>query len=126
MLGVQLDGPLAEEERDALVDWIARRIVARRLETPAVFLLETHKPLSFVASQAVLVGMPFLAPLVGAQKTADFSRLLADRTSIELLIRRIEELAEERDRPSPDASSQKKIGRVKVLPCNNGAETSNG
>lgn len=97
MLGVQLDGPLSEDERNALVDRIARHIVARRLETPAVFLLETHKPLSFVASQAVLVAMPFLAPLVEVQKTAEFSRLLSDRANVELLISRIEELANERD-----------------------------
>ena len=99
MLGVQLDGPLAEEERNALVDSVARRIVDRRLETPAVLLLETHKPLSFVASQAVLVAMPFLGPVIGAQTMADFSRLLADRTNVEVLIERIEAMAAERDEP---------------------------
>ena len=96
MLGVQLDGPLSEEQRNDLVDSVARRIVERRLETPAVFLLETHKPLSFVASQVVLVAMPFLGPIVGAQRMADFSRLLADRANVELLITRIEELADTR------------------------------
>ncbi|MCX8053362.1 MAG: hypothetical protein N3B12_06105 [Armatimonadetes bacterium] len=101
MLGIQLDDPLTEERKNELVDSIAKRIVSRRLETPAVFLLEMHRPLSFIASQAALVAMPFLAPLVGAQRVADFSRLLADHRSVELLIRRIEEMSAERDQPSP-------------------------
>ena len=41
--------------------------------------------------------MPFLAPVVGAQRMADLSRLLADRANVELLIDRIEEMAAERD-----------------------------
>jgi len=96
-LEIDLSSPLEPDEVSAIADSIARRIVARRLETPAVFLLETHKPLSFVASQAVLVAMPFLAPVVGAQRMADLSRLLADRANVELLIDRIEEMAAERD-----------------------------
>jgi len=96
-LEIDLGSPLKPDEVSAIADSIARRIVDRRLETPAVFLLETHKPLSFVASQAVLVAMPFLAPVVGAQRMADFSRLLADRANIELLINRIEEMAAERN-----------------------------
>ena len=98
MFGIDMDTPLTGEQIDSIVDSIARKIVDRRLEVPAVLLLETHKPLSFVASQATLVAMPMLAPLVGAQRMADFSKILADRANVELLISRIEELAGARDR----------------------------
>ena len=97
MLGVDLNTPLDGERLNSLVDTIARSVVDRRLETPAVFFLEAHKPLSFVASQAVLVAMPFLSPVVGAQRMADFSRLLRDRENVELLLTRIENLAAARD-----------------------------
>ncbi|MGQ9454536.1 MAG: hypothetical protein ACUVRS_07135 [Armatimonadota bacterium] len=80
-----------------MVDSIARHIVNRKLEVPSVLFLEMHKPLSFVASQATIVAMPFLAPIVGARRLTDLSRLLAEREHIEILINRIEELAAERD-----------------------------
>ncbi len=97
MFAIDLDTPLTREQIDSIVDPIAKKIVDRRLEVPAVLLLETHKPLSFVASQATLVAMPMLGPLVGAQRMADFSKILADRANVELLIARIEEMAATRD-----------------------------
>jgi len=101
MLGIDIDTPLTEEERDSLIDSIASVIVKRRLETPAILFLEANKPLSFVASQSVLVAMPFLAPLIGAQRTADFSKLLRDRANVDMLISRIEEMASDCDQ-SPE------------------------
>jgi hypothetical protein len=97
VLGVDIDTPLADEERDSLVNSIASAIVKRRLEAPAIFFLEAHKPLSFLASQSVLVAMPFLAPLIGAQRMADLSKLLRDRENVDMLISRIEEMASDCD-----------------------------
>lgn len=85
--------PLSEEERDALINSISEKVVSRRLETPAVLFLEMHKPLSFLASQAALVAMPFLGPLVGAKGMTDLSKLLADRNNVDMLITRIEEMS---------------------------------
>ncbi|MCE5323095.1 hypothetical protein LLG46_07245 [bacterium] len=90
---LEISLPLSEEERDSLINSISEKIVSRRLEAPAVLFLETHKPLSFIASQAALVAMPFLGPLVGAKGMADLSRLLADRHNVDLLIDRIEEMS---------------------------------
>lgn len=97
LIDLDLIKPLAPEEASALADSIARYIVNRRLETPAVLFFEMHKPLSFLASQAAIVAMPFLGPLIGARRMADLSRLLSDRKYVELLISRIEEMAAERD-----------------------------
>ena len=107
MYGIELSAPLGEQDVNAMVDSIARKIVGRRLETPAVFFLEAHKPLSFIASQAVLVAMPLAGALLGAQQVADFSRLLRDRENIDLLISRIEDLAAEKDRRRVPASTGK-------------------
>ncbi|MCE5315373.1 MAG: hypothetical protein ABFD49_06400 [Armatimonadota bacterium] len=95
MSGIDIISPLGEEERASLINSIAGKIVARRLETPVVLFLEMHKPLSFIASQTALVTMPFFAPFIGAQGMADFSKLLRDRENIDRLITRIEELANE-------------------------------
>ena len=38
------------------------------MEAPAVMFLEMHRPLSFVGSQALIVGSPFLGPFVGIEK----------------------------------------------------------
>jgi hypothetical protein len=98
MLGVDLDTPLDGEKLDCLVDTVARSIVDRGLEAAAVLFLEMNRPLSFIASQSLLVAMPFFAPFVGAQRMADFSKVLRDRENVELLIRRIEDMAADKDR----------------------------
>ena len=103
MPGVDLDTPLSEEELNAAIDSVAKKIVDRRLEVAAVLFLEMHKPLSFVASQGVLVAIPMLGPLIGAQRMADISKILRERANIETLISRIEDMAAEKTEPNPPA-----------------------
>lgn len=92
-----MDEELSVQDRDRLVDELARKIVGRRLETPAVFFLEMHKPVTFLASQSALVASPFLAPLFGREGIERYAALFSTQENVELLIRRIEELASERD-----------------------------
>jgi hypothetical protein len=98
------DSPLADSERDAILNRIADGIVRRKMETPAILFLEMHKPLSFVASQGLIVTSPFVAPFVGLENVQIVSQLLADRNNVELLVRHIEELAQARQQPRPHAS----------------------
>jgi len=88
--------PLPEEERDALVERIARAVVRRRMETPAILFLEMHRPVSFIAGQSLVVLSPFVGPFVGIENVQIISRLLESRDNIDCLIRRIEELSVER------------------------------
>ena len=83
-------------EIDALIEDVAKWVVGRRLETPAVLFLETHKPLSFLASQSVLVGTPLLAPLLGLERMEQYHLLLEKSENVDRLIDRIEELSEAR------------------------------
>lgn len=109
MLNTDFTTPLSQEEIDARLDVIARQIVGRRLETPAAMFLEMHKPLSYLASQGLVVAMPMLGPFVGHQNVADYSKILSDSANVERLIQRIEELAAERDeaesKPKPEAKA---------------------
>ncbi len=85
----QLASDLSDEDRK-LIDWMADQVVERRLTTPAVFLLESSKPLNFIASQLLIV----LTPLLGAfMPRIPYDRavaLLEKRASVELLLRAVE------------------------------------
>jgi len=49
-----------EERRQEIIRVLAKALVERKLTAPAIFFLESVKPLSFVGSQA----MVFLQPIV--------------------------------------------------------------
>ncbi len=87
---------LTPEERDKLVDELAQKIVDRRMETPAIMFLEMHKPVTFLASQSILVASPFLVPLFGAEGVQRYAKLFSSVDNVELLIERIEEFADRR------------------------------
>ncbi len=90
------DSEVTPEERDRLIDKIASGVVKRGLETPAILFLEMHKPLSFIASQGMVVSSPLIAPFVGFDNVQIATRLMENRENVELLIQRIEGLAAER------------------------------
>ncbi|MCS6950712.1 MAG: hypothetical protein RMM06_05305 [Armatimonadota bacterium] len=99
------DDELSDEERDAILERIARGIVQRGMAAPAVLFLEMNKPLSFLASQSLIVLTPFLAPFVGIDNVYRYSRLLEKRENVERLIERIEQLEHEKGQePSGDAT----------------------
>jgi len=88
--------PLLAERTEALIQKVASQVVRRRLAAPAVLVLETGRPLSFLGSQALV----FLEPLVRAFLQApDYGllvRVLEDRSRVERLIEVIEDLEERR------------------------------
>ena len=91
----------AEEEqrakiRDELVEVVARRISAYQLEEPAIFFLEMHKPLAFLAGQSFLLASPLLAPFLGIERLEQISEVFSEPENVERLIQRIEELRIER------------------------------
>jgi len=96
-VGTFHDRPLNEEERDRLIESMARAVVAKRMETMAVFLIDAHRPFSFMASQALLVTAPVLGAFFGFRRVDSWSRILEDRANLERLMSRIEELVTQRD-----------------------------
>lgn len=103
MYDIDISTPLTDERKNEVIDSIAKKIAGRRLETPAVLFLDMHKPLSFIASQSMMVALPLLGPIFGAQSMADLSKILADRENIELLIARIEEMSAANDKSATSA-----------------------
>ena len=88
---------LSLEERDSLLDRAAAEVARRRLEVPAVFALEMHRPMVFLGSQALAVFTPFLAPAFGLESLQKLYGLMEDRDNLDRLIHRIEDLAARRD-----------------------------
>ncbi len=97
---------LSPAERDELIDRFARKVVGRNLETPAVFMLEAHKPLAFLMSQAMLFGAPLMGAFFGFRNMELWARLLEDRENYDRLISRIEELADSRKRTSGEGRAR--------------------
>ena len=87
------DEELTEEDRE-LIRRVAAFVIRRRMTAPAVMLLESSRPLTFVGSQFMHFVKPFATIALNAQEYERFARLLGRRSSIDLLLDAI--AAEER------------------------------
>ena len=85
------DADLSDDERDRLIESLVEKVHRYKMESAAIFFLEMHKPLTYVASQSMLLGSGFLAPLFGPENVQKYSKLFETRENVERLIRRIEE-----------------------------------
>jgi hypothetical protein len=81
---------LSDERRDVLIERLAQRVEALGLSAAAILMLEAHKPLSFVGSQAILILQPLLSFAIDTQTSREYAQLLEQRANVELLIRRLE------------------------------------
>jgi hypothetical protein len=91
----------AELTDQEILDRLASWVVAKRMTAPAILFLESHRPLSFVGSQAMVAASPivhffepFLQSLMGPgyehRAYKRFAEMMEDRDSIERLIIAIE------------------------------------
>ncbi len=78
-------------EEKKLIDKIAGKVVSLRMTAPAVFMLESMKPLNFIGSQFMLVFSPFVTILFPSYADLEvMQKLLEKRGSVEMIIRAIE------------------------------------
>ena len=85
---------LGDEQRDELVEEVAREIQLRGLTTSAVHFLQASRPYRPLGSNAMLFFDPVLRGVFGGDMPGA-SALLADEDGIEQLIDRLEDLSEE-------------------------------
>lgn len=78
----------------ALLDRLAARVVELRMEVPAILTLESGKPLSVLAGQAMIFFEPFVQSMFSFPDYRRYAVLIERREAIEALIARIEEHAE--------------------------------
>ncbi len=85
---------LPDDQRDDLVEEVAREIQLRGLTISAVHFLHASRPYRPLGANAMLFFDPVLRSLFGGDM-AGASAILADEDGIEQLIERLEELDEE-------------------------------
>ena len=85
--------PLSAEDL-ALLARVADRVVALRLETPAILTLEGARPLSLVAGQAMIFFEPLVQALFRITDYRRFASLIERRDTLERLALEIEERAD--------------------------------
>ena len=88
------DQPL-KAEQEAILDRLARGVVRRRLQAPAILFLESIQPLHFIGSQVMVFFAPVAKVLFKGDDYDTAASLLERRKAIDSLIRRIEEVEEE-------------------------------
>lgn len=81
-------------DNSALIESYAQKICSLGLTTPAIFLLEMHKPLVSVFHTAITFAEPVSVPLFGAERIRGVRELLSTRENVEALITRLEWLME--------------------------------
>ncbi len=87
--------PALAPEDLALLERLAARVVELRLETPAVLTLESCRPLSLMASQAMIFFEPLAQSLLRLPEYRRFALLVERRDALETLTRLIETRADE-------------------------------
>ncbi len=83
---------LTEDEEKKLINNIAKLVVDKGLEAPAIMFLEVTRPLSFIASQLAIVALgplQWLFELEGPKYTGLFMK----KENVSRIIERIEELS---------------------------------
>lgn len=107
--------PIDEKRRDEIIEAIARKVQQYGLIVPAIFFLEMNKPLSYIGGQA----MHFFAPIVGVffNTFEDYAYFFDDRQNVELLIQKLESLAqqEEEERKREKTQRKKQQGQGSML-----------
>jgi len=84
---------ITPQERDELIEKLARLVQRFGMYTPAIFLLETGKDLSWLGSQFMHLFSPVITVIWNDFEKLAF--LLEDKQNVERLIQRIEELSEQ-------------------------------
>ena len=77
---------------------LAAGICRRGLAIPAIFFLELYKPLSTVLHAATCVSLPVIGFIFGSNRSEQLLSFLESRDNIEALIKRIEQLEQDKKR----------------------------
>lgn len=109
--GIEAEHPFDErftEEDDELIRKVANKLVSMRLTVPAIFLLESSKPLAFLGGQLLVFLEPFIQTLFNFRQYQRFAFLMENRENWERLLRKIEDLEEEAKAREAEEKEKKK------------------
>jgi len=84
---------------------VLRIIIQRRMTALALFVLESAKPLTFLAAQSLIVFEPIIRTILRLPDYEIFTQAIEDRENIEWMIRQLE-VAEEKRLPKRRSTTQ--------------------
>jgi len=87
------EGPVDEDQE--IINKVAGKIVRMRMTIPAIFFLESSKPLAFLGSQLLIFFEPFIQTLFNIRQYQRFAVLMEHHENWERLIRKMEDLEAE-------------------------------
>ncbi|MCD6326150.1 hypothetical protein J7M28_01145 [bacterium] len=88
----KVSGEPLNEAQQQVIEKLAAKIVKWRATIPAIFTLESMKPLSFVGSQFLIAIGPFAQILFNPDEYDQFALAMENRDNVEYFLRRIESL----------------------------------
>ena len=89
---------VSAEEGERILKKVADEIVSRRLTAPAIFVLESYSPLSFVGSQAMIALEPFIHAIFALPDYRKFALMMERRENVQKLMTLIEAANQEQKR----------------------------
>ena len=108
-------GPAAMSPEDiAVLERFAGRVVELRMETPAILAIESSRPMSLVAGQAMLFFEPIAQMLFRFPDYRRFAALIERRETLDVLVQLIDHAAQARDRAHRDAKADRDIPTPKA------------
>jgi hypothetical protein len=100
-----------QDEDEELLRKVATKVVSMRMTVPAIFFLESSKPLAFLGSQLLIFFEPFVQTLFNIRQYQRFALLMEHHENWERLIRKMEDLEAEyteREKQEKREKKQKK------------------
>lgn len=96
-----------QKNEKVITDKIARAVVRRGMSVPAVFFIQTFKPMNFIGSQALVFFGPVIESLFPRADIYEFAAFMEERENVEHLMERIEALESEKE-PEPEKKRPKR------------------
>ena len=97
---------LPVEDEDAALEELAQRIVNEGMGAAAIVFLESAKPFGFIAGQTAIAATPLLGSFIEPMRLERYANLLSNRDFLERLIRRIEELEDQKGKAPKKGETQ--------------------
>ncbi len=85
-------------EKTSFIEQVTQRISELGLTTPAILLLEAHKPLAFLGSQLLFIAQPAMDIFAPPNLIGNLADLLANDSQLEQLITMLEKSATKKEK----------------------------
>ena len=96
---------LTKEDEERIIDRIATEVVSRGLDSVAIMILESIKPMTYIGSQLTMV---FTTPFLG-DIGIDYIKFFEKQQNVERVLQRIEQEVKIRDEETKQAKEDRKL-----------------